>query len=355
MIYYLVILSLCVLVAFFYKQKNLAMAFATLVFILFAGSRLNIDNDYAMYKAFFRTNFRSLKDFYNLRIPVEYCIFLVNKTVRIFFNDSKDLVNSGFMLFAFLGVSTKMLAIKKYSANFVLSIILYATYLFFMQEMTTIRAGVASGIFLLSLKFLINKQYVKYFLFICMAFVFHSSSIVFVLAALLISLNLKIKYYYYALAVSFLIIIFNQNIIQILFLDRIFPRVAIYLEVLKWSKEDELNIFNFKILISVLFFIIFAYNYKKMQHERWFEILFRLHIFSLIIFFALSNTAMVFSARSFDLFSVIQILLFPMLLIIFDKKYQLVAWIIIISCSLLQLYYLVDVSEIYKPYRSWLF
>ena len=352
MIYYSVILILCFFVTFFYKQKVLAISFATIVLVLFAGSRLNIDNDYLMYKGLFSTKFTSLKTFLNLKVSVEYCIFIVNKFARLFFSSNNDVINFSFIIFAFLGVSTKMIAIKRYSVNFVLSIIVYTTYLFIMQEMTTIRAGVASGIFLLSLKFLIEKKYWKYLLYISVAFIFHSSSILFIIVAFLIFLDLKIKYYYYALLVSFLIIIFNQNVIQIFLLDRIFPRVATYLEMLNWIKEDSLNIFNFKIIISILFFIIFAVNYKKLEGNRWFEILFRIHIFSLVIFF---NTAMVFSARSFDLFSVVQILLFPMLLEIFKKQYSIFAWIIIILCSLLQLYYLVDIADIYKPYKSWLF
>lgn len=355
MIYYLVILSVCFLVSFFYKQKVLAISFATIVLVLFAGTRLNIDNDYLMYKGLFSSKFRSLKDFYNLKVSVEYCIFIVNKFARLFFSSREHIVNFSFLVFALLGVSTKMIAIKRYSTNFILSIILYCTYLFLMQEMTTIRAGVASGIFLLILKYLVDRKYLKFLLFIPIAFIFHNSSILFLLAAILIYLDLKIKYYYYALIASFLIIILNQNIIQIFLLDRVFPRVATYLEILRWSKEEKLNIFNFKILISILFFIIFAINYNKLKGNRWFEVLFRIHIFSLIIFFALSNTAMVFSARSFDLFSVVQILLFPMLLDILSKQQKLFAWILIIACSLLQLYYLVDVADIYKPYKSWFF
>ncbi|WP_027377826.1 EpsG family protein [Kaistella palustris] len=355
MIYYFVILSVCFIAALFYKQKLAATVIATIILAVFAGTRLNIDNDYWMYKDLFGTRFRSIKEFYNLKINVEYCIFFMDKIARLIFYSKTDVINFSFLVFACLGVSTKMIAIHRYSVNYILSIFLYVSYLFLMQEMTTIRAGIAAGIFLLSLPYLIDKNYFKFFLIILTSFFFHNSSVLFVLVSIMIMLNLKIKYYYYALGASFLIIITNQNLLQILFLDRIFPRVAVYLEIMQWSKEDALNIFNFKILISILFFLIFAFNYKKLKDDRWFEVLFRINIMALVIFFALSNTAMVFSARSFDLLSVVQILLFPMILRLFKDNYKVFAWILIISCSLLQLYYLVDVSEIYKPYRSWLF
>lgn len=352
MIYYLVIFFVCFIVFLFYKQKRTVISVVTVILSFFAGTRLNIDNDYFLYEYFFKysldlVRFRSLN--------IEFCIYLINRLSHLLFYSTENIVYFSFLSFALLGVSTKMIAVYRYSINIFLSIVLYSTYLFFMQEMTTIRAGVASGIFLLSLVHLVNRNYVAYAFYILFAFIFHNSSVLFILAGLLVFIDLKIKYFYLALILSFVVILTNQNLLQLFYLDAIFPRVATYLEIMQWSNEDKINVFNFKILISLLFLVIFAINFKKLKENRWFEILFRIHIFSLIVFFSLSTSAMVFSARSFDLLSVVQILLFPYITIIFNNKFKLLGWLLIIIFSIIQIVYLVEVSKIYKPYESWLF
>ena len=297
----------------------------------------------------------SFKDFNNREISIEYNIFFLPHFFELFFNSSITVVRSVFLTFAFLGVSTKLIAIKKYSDYFFLSVVSYMSYLYFMMEMTTIRAGVAAGFFLLSIKALEEKNNKVFFAFLAACFFFHSSSILFLLPWILNKVRLHIKYYYLLIIISFLSAIFKINILTVLLLDRIFPRVDTYIKAMEWMKEDKTNIFNFRTLFALLMVVLFAFFYKKLKDIKYFDLLFKIHMISIILFFLLSTSAQVFSTRSFELLSVVQILLYPMILKAFHPKFKILGWTLIFAFSLIQLYYIISVAEIYKPYKSWFF
>lgn len=359
MIYYILFIIVAVLALFGLSSNRKVKIFISTIIVvilsLFAGTRSFIDNDYGMYWNIFKVTPDKFSDFRNLSIPLEWSMFFIPNFFRTLFIDNELVVYSCFLTFAFLGVTGKVIAIRKYSVNFFLSIIIYLSYLFFMQEMTTIRAGVASGIFLLLIPHIVKGEHKSFLLKLPFAFFFHSTSLLFFLSWILIRLKIKIKYYYYALAVSLLIALLKIDILTMLFLDRVFPRVKIYMESLSWNNEEgKINLFNFKIVFALIFFAFFAYHYKKLSHYKWFDVLFKIHIISLILFFALSAKAMVFSLRSFEMLSVVQILLLPMATMVFAPKFKLFAWAGVILVALIQLFYMIDVAGIFEPYKSWL-
>jgi len=224
------------------------------------------------------------------------------------------------------------------------------------MEMTTIRAGVAGGIFLLSLPFMINGLYKKSIVLMAIALFFHTSSVLFFMILILIKQKINIKYYYYALLGSFSIIIAKINILKLLFLDRIFPKIKLYLEFLENnSVDEEVNLFGFRILLATFMAIILGINYNKLKNIKGFEVLYRIHLISLILYFSFSVTAAVFSIRSFELLSVVQILLFPMLVYVFPDKLKYLAWMMLLILYSAQIFIMVDISELYEPYKSWLF
>ena len=357
MIYYYIIFLASSLLSLLFEKKGKTIVVVLLILLLsfFAGTRLNIDNDYLMYYKNLLYIDDSLKDFNNREISIEYNIFFLPHFFEIFFNNNLTVVRSVFLTFAFLGVSTKLIAIKKYSDYFFLSVVSYMSYLYFMMEMTTIRAGVAAGFYLLSIKALEEKNNKVFFALLAVCFFFHNSSILFLLPWILNKLRLQIKYYYLLIGISFLSAVFKINILTVLLLDRIFPRVDTYINAMEWMKEDETNIFNFRTLFALLMVVLFAFFYKKLKDVKYFDLLFKIHMVSIIIFFFLSTSAQVFSTRSFELLSVVQILLYPMILKAFHPKLRILGWTLIFAFSLIQLYYIISVADIYKPYKSWFF
>lgn len=337
------------------KYRNLFFAVLIVILTLFAGTRLNIDNDYGMYFKKFRYIENNVKDFLESFNKFEWCMYVFPHFFILFINNKVQVARFTILLFAFLGVSIKLIAIRKYAQFFFLSVILYTSNLYLMQEMTTIRAGVAAAIFLWSIGDLQDKNYKVFFAKLLTCFFFHNTSIVFVIVFALVQVKINIKYMYTAIVVSFISALLKINFLTLLLLDKIFPRVAVYIQIMEWMKEDKTNIFNFRILFALSIVLLFAVFYQKLKEIKYFDILFRLHIISICLFLLLSTSAQVFSVRTFELLSVVQILLYPMILFIFPPKSKFIGWFIIIAYSLLQIVYLVDVVDIYKPYKSWFF
>jgi len=356
MTYYVMffVTSICALFGNF-KNRNLALVILIIILALFAGTRLDIDNDYHMYFKLFQYIDKNTKDFNNREVPLEWCVYVFPHFFKLLFTNKIEIARFTILLFAILGVSIKLIAIRKYSNFFFLSVILYVSNLFLMQEMTTIRAGVASAIFLWSIGDIEEKKNKEFFLKILVCFFFHSSSVVFIIAWLLLQAKINIKYLYSAIAFSFISAIFKINILTLLFLDKIFPRVEIYIKMMEWMKEDKTNIYNFRILFALGMVIVFGLFYKKLKEIKYFDILFRIHIISICIFLLLSTSAQVFSIRTFEVLAVVQILLYPMIIYIFKPNLRYIGWTVIIAFSFLQIIYLIDLVDIYKPYKSWFF
>lgn len=341
-------------ISLFENRRKLLSVVLIVVLALFAGSRYYIDSDYSLYYNYFIYTEKSAVDFMNRPLALEWCMYFFPNLFRFFFDHRQSVAFASFMLFAFLGVGFKIAAIQKYSEFFFLSVILYVSNLFFIMEMTTIRAGVAAGIFLFGLQYLEKRQHWKFLITLLCCLFFHSSGIVYVLVWALITARTKLKYYYIILAASVGIMILKVNILSLLLLDRVFPRVKIYFEIMQWQKEKSVNIFNFRVLFALVIIVSFMGFYRKLKNKPYFDLLFKTHLLSVSLFFAFSNLSQVFSLRTFDMFSVVQILLYPMFIYIFSPALKIWGWVIIILFSMLQIYYFVEVSEIFKVYRSWL-
>ncbi|WP_419870115.1 EpsG family protein [Chryseobacterium sp. CT-SW4] len=356
MAYYIIFLFSGILsfIADFKYKKTLCIILA-IVLSVFAGTRFGIDSDYYMYLKTMRYIEPTASDFAGRDVSLEWCMFVIPHFFKIFFNDNIEVAKASFLLFAVLGVCFKITAIVKYSEFIFLSVLLYIGNLYLMHEMTTIRAGVAAGIFLLSIKNIENREYIPFFIKFLLCFFFHSSSIVFFIPWLLFTLKVNIKYYYVLVIISFILVVLNINLLTVLMLDKIFPRVKLYIEVMEWLKEDQVNIFNFRMLFALLVLGLFALFYVKLKDIKYFDLLFKTHMISVSLFLILSvSGAQVFSIRTFEMYSVIQILLYPMIVHIFSAKTKIVGWMIIIVFSCIQIYYLVDVAGIFKDYRSWI-
>ena len=356
MTYYLFFIATSILaLAGNYKFKNIVVTILIIALALFAGTRNDIAPDFRMYRDFFRFSEDSYKKFIDNNVTLEPVIYIIPNFLKLFFGSKNDIINGSFLCFAFLGVATKLIAIKNHSNNFFLGFITYFSYLYLMMEMITIRAGIAAGVFLLSLPYLYKGLYKKSLLMMCLSMLFHTSSVIFFVIFIVIRLNINIKYYYCSLILSFILIATKVNLLTLLLLDRVFPKVKAYLDLMEKTKEEDVNIFSFRILIALFMTVFLGFYYDKLKKIEGFEILFRIHIISLFLFFSFSVTASVFSIRTFELLSVAQLLLFPMLTYAFAPKFKYIAWVILIVFSLAQAYYMIDISKYFEQYKSWFF
>jgi len=348
MILYTLLYLISIIVSVFRNKRNIKFISAIIIVLLavFAGTRNEgLDNDYREYVRLFSL---SVSEGYQQGYEIIFYIL-----PKLFFTLSSDsFVELTFISFAFIGVSAKVIAIKQVSINFVLSILIYIGIFYLGHEFTTIRAGVASGIFLLMLQDVVKNNRKAYFVKVAIALVFHYSSLLFIPIWFILRSKLNIKYYYLILLISFVVVYINFNVLSLLNLEYLIPKVKVYTEI---EDELELNPFNFKMLISFLYLLIFMFFYKKGKNDEWFVLLLKLHIISLTVFYLLAQASMAFSLRSFELLSIIQILLLPYLINFAPTKLKTLGYLLIFSTSFLNFYYILYVSNNIKEYSSWLF
>ncbi|KQS93201.1 EpsG family protein [Chryseobacterium sp. Leaf394] len=330
----------------FRNRKNIGLITFLLIVILgiFAGTRNSrIDNDYFIYTNLFSesTTSKSLGDEPTVTVITIFSKFLVENYVRL-----------AFVIYAFIAVYFKLSSVKAYLFS-TLAIMLYVSNLFLVQEMTTIRAGVASGILLWMTPDLINKNNKAVLFKIFLATMFHNSSILFLSIYFVNRYDVKFKYMFFILGLSLLTPILNLNFISILRLDSIFWKAKVYLDVKKYE-DVQLNIFNFKIIIS-MFYLAVLYWFRKKIKYNGFEIFLKIHILSLVFFFLFSTTGLTFSLRTYELISIIQIVLYPLIILCFNDRFKIFGYIIVISTIFVFFYYNIFMAKILKEYSSWLF
>lgn len=353
--YIFIYFSSFIISLFRYKRNKYIVCFLVILILgIFAGTRSSwVGPDYFMYQYMFATAVREPQKFFLENQNLELSVYLIPNIIHFFFYSVDDCVKASFLAFAFISVAIKINVLKQ-SEYFFLGLMVYLSNLYLMQEMVTIRAGVASALFLWSLKDLISRNNKLFFIKIGVAFLFHNSSILFVIIWFIFRYEIKIKLFLYGLIISIIIAFSELNILRILFLDRIFPKVKIYLDILENEGGEKINVFNFRIIFALFITAVFLFSLKKLKENIFFMTLFKIHVFSLILFFLLSPTAMVFSMRSFELISVIQMFLYPLILWAFNPKFRFVGFIILCVFCIFQFYYLIELSEIFNPYESWL-
>ena len=142
------------------NQKNQLMLFFLVPLVLTAGLReVGLDPDSENYEMVYRNYYTA-----TATGNTEFTYVLLSAFLNLFTND----VHILFILYAIMGVGLKLLAIRKTTEFTFLSLAIYISFYFCVHEMTQIRTGVLSGMFLLSLT-LIAEGKRKWALFLILA------------------------------------------------------------------------------------------------------------------------------------------------------------------------------------------
>jgi hypothetical protein len=331
--------------------KSITVLLSIILLTLFAGTRnYGVDPDYEVYVSYFSYCISPQFEILDF-ILIEPFTFLIPFIGKLIVGHTYFIEFSIFV-YALIGVSIKIVAFSRHN-YFFLSVLLYSSYMFFYQEMITIRAGVACGLFLLAIDDLVYKRDKAFFTKIVIALLFHYSSIIYFIIWILVRLKISIQYFYGLLISSILIVILNINLITLLRLDVIFPKVKLYLDILEVEGGEAVNVFSFRVLIAIAIFMMFVLKFKLLDDNPSFLVLFKIHILSLCFFFALSTTANVFSLRLYDMLSAAQILSIPYVVQVFKEKWF--GYAIVFLICIINLYYIFGISGLFNNYSSWLF
>jgi hypothetical protein len=295
------------------QSESLFYILIGLILFLIAGFRTpGIDKDYWGYVDYY--NDILYKSFVN----VEPSFILITNFVHKTFHDYKVV----FIIYAFCGVSIKLFAINRLTQFTLLSLLVYFGLYFVLQEMTQIRAGVASGLLLLSIKPIKEKKIWTFLGIFLIACTVHFSCII-MLPLYFLSSD-KINVYVYALLLPFAYVVYFSGFSLLSLVQNLIPIPLVQVKMSSYNnyaaEDNTINLFNVVHLMKCALSYVFLINYKLIAKKNEYGILLiKIYIIALFIFVALAQVPAM-SSRMGELLMVVEIVLIPFLMYIFRPK-----------------------------------
>ncbi len=311
-----------------------------MVFAIYFYNKNNIINKNSYSKHFFEIS--KLKFEEVLKYQFEYGFSILNKVVSYFTNNFQLLI----IICSFITIGFVSFSIYKNSTHKFYSFFLYITLSFYYSSFNLIRQGVSIAISLLGLKYLIERNFLKYLLVILIAASFHYSVLIMIPIYFIANINLTYKKFIFFLSFSFIVYIFLDDIVK--FGIKIFPTYEPYLytEFLQGKTFSSIILPLFIFLILIIFRKYILYQNKKNM------IYLNIAYFCLLI--SLFQTKIGILDRFPYYLNAISIFSIPILIDCFKDRAQknLVAGLIIIFGILYNIYSFISGFYGVVPYES---
>lgn len=238
-----------------------------------------------------------------------------------------------FFIYALLGVGVKIYAINEILPNKVLFPFLVYFFVFYLvHEYTQVRAGVAIGLFLLSLKYVYYKNPQKFFLITTIAVMFHYSAFIALPAYFMSGKKINIKFY--ALlplfgilcAVFFQLLELEHRVGLINYFSDHLPhqigfKLSIYATLLVNGAHSEINLFNFFYLSIICFYYFALWNLNNISKYSEFVFI-SLKLTGLMIFcFYFFSFFPVVAYRLSEFYGISLVILLPSLAFAFRQAF----------------------------------
>lgn len=254
-------------------------------------------------------------------ITIEPSFYLIVNVSKFLFD---DVVRGVFILYALLGVSLTLYAIKKNSSFPLLSLIVYSCFYFVLHEMTQIRVGVAGAIFLLAIPDIVNRNLKSFLIKTALATLFHYVAIIMLFIYLINSKHNKQLFYLFLPLIGILCAITNVGRFFLMSIINFLPeflsyKINIYLALHEMGIFTEINVFNLyysSLLIIYYFAIINTNKFKKEIDVLQIKILGWM-LFTFYSFYFLP----VFAFRISEFLGLVLIFILPDLISIVREKY----------------------------------
>lgn len=300
------------------------------LFTIAAFRKIGTDADSLNYQSLFN-NYENL----NL-IKIEPTFLFFSWIIHNFLFSNVNLL---LIIYAAFGVSLNILAIKSLSPFWLLSLFVYFTHFFFLHEMTQIRAGVASGLLLLSLKFIYEQQLKKFVLLSTLAFLFHYSAIVIFPLYFLNTKKIKPLLIFCLIITAYCLNFFNTNFIRLIEMIPIASlqyKISFHRQLVAISSSyDQIKVFNVFQILHLFYISIFLWKAEILQEKNPYSILLiKLYAIS-ICFLVIFSDIPTLAFRLSELIGIIEIILIPFLLYIFKPKIFPILLILILQSVVL--------------------
>lgn len=314
------------------KYKWLAFILIAICLIMYAGLRpIGFDRDSQNYAAAFLHPESLMSDY-----SYEPLFLLICTYFSTFSSEATVLL----MFFAILGVSLKAYSIKRLTPLFFLPLLIYFSNFFILHETTQIRAGVASGLFLLAIKPLADGARIRAALIILVASLFHYSALsLFPLLFLNnndISRNRKIIYSC-LIPLCFVLYTLDLDLLTTVPIPFVTDKVESYKMASEFgnvNKESILNPFPLMKMAVFLYFLYFSNTIK--EYVPSINLIIKILGCSLLVYFAFSSVKII-STRLSELYGIVEIVAYPC--IVFTIRPKAVGVLLVILMAFIELYF----------------
>lgn len=328
----LITIILCYLEDYIKRYRSFLYILMGFVMVLIAGLReIGLDPDSENYEYSFQHYYQSSE-----MGMVEPSFTLISAVLNVF----TDNVHLLFLVYALLGVTIKLYAFKKNLQCIFVPLMLYISFYFVLHEMTQIRAGVVSALFLLAVYYIAKKEKRKALLLIIVGSFFHYSSLALLPTLMfgnkdfnrkeniMIALLIPLSYLIYFGGISMLL---NTDI------PLIGNKLAIYQQAMEKGKMTvNINVFDPVHLVSVMLFYYTLYFRKTITaFNENYNVVIKIVALGLFLHTSLAFLP-VLALRISQLYSIVNIFLFSGIVYTFKQKWMGIT--ILVLLSIFQMY-----------------
>ena len=358
MIYYTIIFVLFILSLFTSKstkaiKKEKYVGLSVLVyifFVVFGGFRYEVGADWSPYMYFYN-NVKSLSAVFEVR---EEKLFGLTELLAQQLKLSYPLFVALFFMVSF---HIKYKAIKNYTPDLFLSLLIYFYTVFIIYDINGIRQGMALGITLYSIKY-IEARKLKYFLLlILVAIGFHYSSIFFLPAYWLYNYKLTTSKAVIGIVVVILIaiplrLLLQEEVLGLLAKSENFNRYSVYTEDNYNVTSSVVSMGTIQRLVIYFTYIIVLRTSSKLP-SRFENFLGNSYFVGIIIFIMFSFT-MEYAARLSFCYKFLEVLMVPIAIKKVTKTNSVPIYFIVLAIAFISIYNLLNLPEhgYLLPYKN---
>jgi len=292
-----------------YKYRSIIFSILVVFLIFITGFRDgNIVRDYGTYKGIYEHG--------NNYLEPSFLIF------RYIFKYILNLKIEWLMLFyALLAISIKVIAIKELTRYWYLSLMVFVCDLLLLHEFTQIRVAVAVSFLLLSIKYIYSREKMKFALCCIFAIFFHISALIIVPLWFFNTKKINLKLCFFIIFLGYIIAIIKFNPLKLLYYIPVpYIKNRVYYYLTQIDNKITTNIFSLFFIMKIFLFSILLLKHKIIiQYNKYSYIFLKIQLFSIISLLIFSQNIAA-SSRISDLYSGVEILLFPLLPVVIKEK-----------------------------------
>ena len=331
----LIVYIMSILSRYFYqydKYKILQNIFIVSMFIsiwMVSGLRYNVGTDFKSYEILFEN-----VDNYDITNSVfELGYLILNKITKLLINDSQVI----FLITSLIVLILIVRTVYKYSSKLELSMYLFINLYFYYESLNIIRQYIAIAVMFYAVKYVYNRNFIKYILCILVASLFHTSAIFSFPIYFMYNFKLTNVKILKGLLVSMIILNLVQPVFNIISL--FIPRYSYYSGGELFSTGTYRSI----IIMGTIFFIAYIKRKTLIQNDYKNN----LYINVLFIAFMLSFMGLksVLFIRIMVYFSIYSIMIIPNIVNTFDTKLKPIIYLLVITISYVYAYLLLSIND----------